>query len=311
MNTQASPVTARTALLGGVMLIALGAAACHPVRMGQGRDRGDREVTVAQRLDCPERHSRLRLTSTAPDGRSCQYAGPDGEAVTLSLIALDGRSPQEALAPLEAEFRTLVPAAASPEPGSLAKPAAAGSAGAKADADDATDKDDEALAVADAGAPTPPKPPEPPQVDKSWRAGRGPGEHVRVNLPFLHIDANDNGARVHGLGFDVDADDSGRAVINGAWNGKRAQIHAHDGGVEMRFGAVGEHRADLTYIVASDAPGPQGVQSAAYVAKGPVRGPLVVASARGRDNIRDRHDEGVDDLKDLVNRNVRVASGPR
>ena len=306
----------RTALLGGALLLAAGVAACHPAKLGRGRDRGDREVTVAARLECPQRSGELRLTQTAPDGKSCRYSGNEGQEVTLAYLALDGRPAADALAPIEAEFKTLVPGAAAPEPGSLTRPARTEEGLGTRDVDAGwsagSDKDkDEAAATVD-GAPTPPKPPEPPQVDKDWQTGhRGARDHVRVNLPFLHIDANDNGARISGLGMDIDASDEGRAVVNGAWNGKKAVIHAHDGGVEMRFGAVGERRADLTYIVASDAPGPGGYKAAAYVARGPVAGPLVVASGRTRDSVRDRNDDSIDDLRHLVDRNVRITRGPR
>lgn len=73
----------------------------------------------------------------------------------------------------------------------------------------------------------------------------------------------------------------------------------------MRFGAVGEHRADLTYMVASDGAGPQGWRAAGYVAKGPVAGPLVVAMVRSREELHDVHDHHLNDLKRLVDRNVR------
>ena len=73
----------------------------------------------------------------------------------------------------------------------------------------------------------------------------------------------------------------------------------------MRFGSVGQKRADLTYILASDNPGPGGYRAAAYVAKGPVGGPLVIASGRARESWDNHHDQA-DDLKDLVNRNVKV-----
>lgn len=328
MDLRPTPATTRTALIGGALLLAAGAAACHPAKLGQGRDRADRAVAVADRLECPDRSGDLRLAQAAPDGKSCRYSGRAGEEVTLAYLALDGRPAAEALAPIEAEFRTLVPGAAAPEPGSLGK-AETLAGGATSTDEDRPDADRSGADRPDAGRPdadrneeprdpaqsaalTPPKPPEPPQVDKDWLAGRrGARDRVRIDMPFLHIDAGDTGARVRGLGMAIDADESGRAVMNGSWNGKRAQINAHDGGVEMRFGAVGERRADLTYIVASDAPGPGGYKAAAYVARGPVAGPLVVATGRSRDEVRGRDDDSVDDLRRLVDRNVRPVRAPR
>lgn len=292
-------MTSRLRHGGALLLTAAAASACHPAPLGQGRDRGDRPVRVNARLDCPERSGALRRADAAADGRSCRYTGPDGQEVTLNYLALDGRPAQDALQPLEAEFRTLVPAAAAPEPGSLPKPVE----GAATEAKDADDDDAPAAA---AGLPVPPRPPEPPRVDRRWSTTHHDGERVTVVLPFLRVDADGAGkAHISSAFGDVDADDRG-AVVHGRWNGQKAEIKAHDGGTEMRFGAVGEHRADLTYFVASDNPGPSGWRAAAYVARGPAAGPLVVASGRAREDSRDRHrDESIDDLKKLVNRNVR------
>jgi hypothetical protein len=60
-------------------------------------------------LTCPEREGALTRTGQAADGQSCDYQGPDGRSVRLSLVALDGRAPTEALAPLKAQLRGLVP----------------------------------------------------------------------------------------------------------------------------------------------------------------------------------------------------------
>jgi hypothetical protein len=60
-------------------------------------------------LTCPEREGELVRRAQAADGQSCDYDGPDGRTVRLSLLALDGRAPTEALAPLKAQLRGLVP----------------------------------------------------------------------------------------------------------------------------------------------------------------------------------------------------------
>ena len=67
-------------------------------------------------LDCPDREGGLERIGRAPDGRSCDYRGPDGEAVRLSLLDLDGRSAAEALAPAQAELRALLPLPFKPIP---------------------------------------------------------------------------------------------------------------------------------------------------------------------------------------------------
>ena len=295
-----------------VALLAVGVAAaalagCH--RHGHaGRDRGDRPLSVTTRLDCPETQGDLRRTVVATDGRSCRYTGPDGQEVTLAYLALDGRSPQEALSPTEADLRAQVPAAAANEPGSV-RPADEADGASDRDDDRARDDDrpDRTAERLAAGVPTPPRPPEPPQVDRSWTAGdHGDHERVHINLPFLHVDADGDGrARVRTFGVDVNADDRG-AVVKTPFGGS---INARDDGAEMRFGSVGRERADLIYILASDHAGPQGFRSAAYVAKGPASGPLVLAVVRSRQD-SDRHgDCDLRDVKRLVNGNVRGDRG--
>ena len=299
-----------------VFLTAGLAAGCH--RQGYAwRDRGDRPLAVSTRLECPRSQGGLRRTDEAPDGRSCRYAGPDGQEVTLAYLALSGRSPQDALAATEADLRTQVPTAASPEPGSVRAAdedeVDKDRQGDRDDRDDDDERDSSRSAASTPGVPTPPKPPEPPQVDRAWSAeGRGDrgdggrGERVRINLPFLHIDADGGGrAHVRALGVEVNADDAG-AVVRTPGGGA---INAGRGGAEMRFGSVGRRRADLVYILASAHAGPQGFRSGAYVAKGPAEGPLVLAVTRSRQGSGDVHEGNLHDVKRLVNRNVRGARG--
>ena len=61
------------------------------------------------RLDCPASEGALTRVVQAADGRFCDYQGPDGEWVRLSLVALDGRSALEVLSPAKAELFALAP----------------------------------------------------------------------------------------------------------------------------------------------------------------------------------------------------------
>jgi hypothetical protein len=79
-------------------------------------------------LDCPASEGALTRVAQAPDGRFCDYQGPAGEWVRLSLVALDGRSPSEVLAPAKAELYALAPVYEPPartsigdEPGEVTK----------------------------------------------------------------------------------------------------------------------------------------------------------------------------------------------
>lgn len=67
-------------------------------------------MRVIDRLDCPDREGSLDRTGASVDGRSCAYAGPGEEEVTLALTPLNGATPQAVLAPQEAQLRTLIPA---------------------------------------------------------------------------------------------------------------------------------------------------------------------------------------------------------
>lgn len=64
--------------------------------------------TIAE-LDCPMSQGALTRVARASDGRSCDYQGPDGETVHLTLVPLDGRSAQDALSPVKTELHALVP----------------------------------------------------------------------------------------------------------------------------------------------------------------------------------------------------------
>ena len=60
-------------------------------------------------LDCPTREGTLTRIAQSSDGRFCDYQGPKGEWVRLSLVALNGRSATEVLAPAKAELYALAP----------------------------------------------------------------------------------------------------------------------------------------------------------------------------------------------------------
>jgi len=96
-------------IAGGVGVAALVLAACTlPHR--------HHEETAALRtissLNCPDSQGDLTRKSAAGDGKTCLYGDDNGDEVTLQLIDLSGQTPKSALAPLEAQLRTEMPAAA-------------------------------------------------------------------------------------------------------------------------------------------------------------------------------------------------------
>lgn len=92
-------------LLAGVAV--LGLAACdHP---DAERQREANALKVVNKLDCPERQGELKRSTAASDGLSCLYTSDRAE-VTLRVIPIaGGGSPSDALAPIEAELKTVLP----------------------------------------------------------------------------------------------------------------------------------------------------------------------------------------------------------
>ena len=132
------------------------------------------------------------------------------------------------------------------------------------------------------------------------------GEHVRINLPGIHIDTQGrDGAHIRAFGQDIEAKGEG-AVIHGGWNGKSAVINAHDKGVEIKGGFFGKASIDANYLLASETAGPQGHHAAGYVARGSVAGPLVlgVETSRSTDDENHHGRDRYRDLRRLVDRNV-------
>lgn len=175
--------------LAGCAAMALASAACSE---GEAQIKhtvtGDAPVRVAGRLDCPEREGRLRLQSTAADGRACAYRDEDGAEVELRLASA------ETLPALETELKALIPAAASPpEPPAPPEPPESGNPAGAADTGDRTH-------VRLPGM----------RIDTE-------GDRASVHLPGMRVEANGDNADVriggeHGDGVSVRAHDGGAEV---------------------------------------------------------------------------------------------------
>jgi hypothetical protein len=221
------------------------------------------------RLDCPSSQEELTLKSAGPDGQSCLYQGPDGQEVTLQLIDLKGGDVEAALAPLTADLRSELPPTAGQAP-----------------------------------------------------SGDGGGEHdnVDIDLPGVHIHAHDNGesksgarmaagpttASAEASGANASAETSHVEVDRGAnvqiGGDKGVTIDAGDHGAEIRINKGGAG-ADLTFILASDVPGPHGYRFVSYEARGPEGGPLAVVSVKAPGEHGD-NDELRREMGRLLRRNV-------
>ncbi len=114
----------KVSTLGVLAVSALAMAACHPKALkhsdmgsvsfnASSSDSSDEDdnappLKTLAALDCPSAEGDLTRTAQAGDGKSCDYAGPGDETVHLSLVALDGRSVIDTVAPIKAELNGLV-----------------------------------------------------------------------------------------------------------------------------------------------------------------------------------------------------------
>jgi hypothetical protein len=131
----------------------------------------------------------------------------------------------------------------------------------------------------------------PAKSDASAEAGAGGDSgRVDIDLPGIHIHAsgkNDAKVDVGGPGKDGD----GGAGVSIDAHDKDARISINESGSGVR----------LSYILASDDPGPHGYKSVSYDARGPSAGPLAVVTIKSKS-------DDLDDLRDaareLLRRNV-------
>ena len=102
----------RLILCVGLAVVALPGCGGDGVRITE-RERTTEEgspLRAISALNCPDHHGSLTRVETSTDGLSCGYSGPRGGRVTLQLLSLPaGQSPEEVLAPFEAEAQTLMP----------------------------------------------------------------------------------------------------------------------------------------------------------------------------------------------------------
>jgi hypothetical protein len=227
------------------------------------RAHGPRPMSVAATLTCPPRQGDLNRTAQASDGQSCDYAGPGGESVSLQRLALDGKDADAALAPTEAALRPLI-----------APPRTASA------------EDDGATASGAAVA------------DNDWDAG----DRAKIDLPGVHIDAHGDKAEVSAFGVHVNADGP-NANVNVGGGEHSATVDAGPDGAVIRARDISGDNATIAFILASNRPSASGLAAAGYLARGPVIGPLVVATFKATSG---RHDwRGDHDLKALLALNVR------
>lgn len=117
-------------------------------------------------------------------------------------------------------------------------------------------------------------------------ADKGRNEKVNIDLPGVHIRADGDHASV----------DAGPADGKGG-----VRVNASDAGAEVHVDDRSDAGVHKLLILANDKAGPHGYRMAAYDARGPLGGPLVVAAVRAKDK---EPDGLMHDASELVKRNT-------
>ena len=304
MTKDFKSMTVRPLLIPAVCALAA-VAACDDsssVRISSTRnDDGDAKgvLKVVQTLQCPQTMGSLtRKGSASAAGTVCTYVGPKGAEVSLHLVALDGNTPADTLKPFEQRLSGDLPRAVEQL---SASEAAAAEAEATQEVAAATASATAASAADQAAGQTVPT------GDRATVRAPGvtvdaQGDDATVRLPGVRIETRGDKASVRIGGFHIDADESdGSArVTGGGGDGETVSINARNDVAEIRAsGAGGATRS--SWILTDSRPSEVGWRLVGYEARGPVGGPLVVATVRSRDTNRNR---AFEDAKDLVALNV-------
>lgn len=258
---------------------------------------GEREtggiLKVIDTLQCPETIGVLtRKGSAHAGGTTCLYSGPRGAEVSLQLIRLDNQPADTVLD----RFRDTLSADMPHTSAELL--ASAEAAKAQVEADAAKVKADAARVEADAAR-------------KAAAAGdrasiRGPGvsiaaqgDRANVRLPGMSMNTDGEKASVRFGGLSINADDDTKTVDISSED-ETVSVRAHDDAAEIRTRAPGE-ATRTTYLLTDSTPADEGWRLVGYEARGPVGGPIVIATVHAKD----RDSDGVfDAAKELVTLNV-------
>jgi len=231
---------------------------------------GARPRTLAK-LDCPQTQGALTRLSAAADGKACVYRTPAGEEINLQLVAVKGDA-RATLGAIELALKGQSAARSAKEPTTAGKAEAA----ARAEAERV-----QAEAAADAKTDV---------ASDDGRTAPDGASHAQVDLPGIHINADDEDAtvRIGPLQIDAKPDDSTVRVIRV---------------VRMRGEVLSRVKRGLraTYVYAGKDL-PDGYRFVGYEASGLRTGPLVVATLRSK--LDDQpHEEIYAQVKKLVRRN--------
>lgn len=248
-------------------------------------------LKVVDALQCPQTIGVLtRKGSAHSGGTTCVYTGPRGAEVSLRLITLTDQTADSALERIEASLAADMPHTTA-DLRAAAEASEAETAEATAEAQAQTAEVNTETSPSDS--------PDRATVRAPGMTIDAQGDRARVRLPGMSVDAHGDKASVRIGGFSISADDSSQSVDVRS-SDESVSVQAHDDAAEIRTRAPGD-ATRRSYILTDRRPADQGWRLVGYEARGPVGGPIVIATVRAKD----RDSDGVfDSAKDLVTLNV-------
>ncbi len=246
-------------------------------------------LKVIDALQCPETIGVLaRKGSAHSGGTTCVYSGPRGAEVALRLITLTDKTADSVLAGIEASLAADMPHTTA-DLRTAAKASEAENAAETVNAE-AAETDTETTEGSSSDRAT---------VRAPGMTIDAQGDRAQVRLPGMSVDAHGDKASVRIGGFSITSDDSSKSVDVRS-SDESVSVQAHDDAAEIRTRAPGD-ATRRTYLLTDRRPADQGWRLVGYEARGPIGGPIVIATVRAKD----RDSDGVfDSAKDLVTLNV-------
>lgn len=246
-------------------------------------------LKVVDALQCPQTQGSLtRKGSASAGGTVCTYVGPKGAEVSLHLVPLNGENPAAILKTFEQRLSGDLPRAVAAEAEARKAAIEARTAGEAAETAAAAAQE----AAADA---------ERASVRAPGVAIDAQGDDASVRLPGMRIETKGDRATVSIGGFHIDAGDADGSVnIESSGGEENVSVQAHQDGAEVRASAGGD-ATRASWILTDNRVSEAGWRLVGYEARGPVGGPLVVATVRSKDHNRGRV---MEDARDLVALNV-------
>lgn len=252
-------------------------------------------LKVVDTLQCPETMGVLtRKGSAHAGGSTCLYSGPRGSTVSLQLVRLESGSADGILDQLRDSLSADMPQT------SADLRASADAAQARIAADHAAQQADAARIEADAAKAIADS------VSPDRAAVSAPGvsieardDRATVRLPGLSVNADGDTASVRFGGLSINADNAGETVDVRSQD-ESISVQAHDDAAEIRTKAPGD-AIRTTYLLTDSRPANEGWRLVGYEARGPVGGPVVIATVHAKDR---ESDDVVEAARDLVTLNV-------